>query len=66
MEPDGSLTRSQVPAIAGLYREVAENFTLLCASEHRSFSLLSVYAATGGWNCQRRSLPSVVNLQQFT
>jgi hypothetical protein len=33
MEPDGSLTHSQVPAIAGLYREVAENFTLLSASE---------------------------------
>jgi hypothetical protein len=46
MEPDGSLLHSQVPAIAGLHREVTENFC-------------------GGKNCQRRSLPSVVNLQQF-
>jgi hypothetical protein len=24
------------------------------------------YTASGGWNCYNRSLPSVVNLQQFT
>jgi hypothetical protein len=57
MEPKGSLqysqTRSQVPAISGL-RVLAENFTLGVHATYRS--------ASGGKNCKRRALPSVVNL----
>ena len=52
MELDGSLPHSQVPAIACLQREVAENF-------------LGEYAAGSGKNYQCHSLPSAVNLQQF-
>jgi hypothetical protein len=54
MQPDGSSPNSQLPAIAGFHRAVAENLTPL-----------GVYAASGGKNCHRRFLPSVVNFQQF-